>query len=155
MGVAAIGEIGMMRGVDRPADEGAGDEDRLGEDDVRQMRAAALIGVIADEDVAGPQIFDAVALEDVRDDADEAAEMHRYVLGLAERVAAHIEQHGRAVAAFLDVGGIARPHERFAHLLDDRGQRAPDHLHRDGIDLRGGIIAQRTAHQAASRIRLR
>ena len=54
VGVAAIDEVGVVRDVDRPGDELAVDEDRLGQHDVRQVRAAALVGVVADEDVARP-----------------------------------------------------------------------------------------------------
>ncbi len=62
VGVAAVGEIGVVRGVDSPGDEISLVEDRLGEHDVRQMRAAALIGVVADEDVAGAQRLHRMAL---------------------------------------------------------------------------------------------
>ncbi len=47
----------------------------------------------------------------------------------------HVEERGRAVAPLLDVGGVARPHEGLAHLLDDRGEGAADDLDRDRIDL--------------------
>ena len=57
VGVAAIGEIGVVRDIGRPGDERAVDEDRLGEHDVGQMRAAAGIGVVADEDVARPDVL--------------------------------------------------------------------------------------------------
>ena len=83
MRMAAIGEVGVVRQVDRPGDHAAVDEDRLGHDDVGQVRAAALIGVVADEHVARLHLLERMALHDVRQQADEAAEMHRDVLGLA------------------------------------------------------------------------
>jgi hypothetical protein len=58
------------------------------------MRAAALISVIAYEDVPGAQRLARVAFEDMRQGAKEAAEMHRDVLGLAERLAVHVEERG-------------------------------------------------------------
>ena len=57
MGVAAIDEVGMVGEVHRPGDDAAVDEDRLGEHDVGQVRAAALVGVVADEDVARPDVL--------------------------------------------------------------------------------------------------
>ena len=51
--MAAIDEVGVVREVGRPGHQRAVDEDRLGEDDVVEMGAAAGIGVVADEDVAG------------------------------------------------------------------------------------------------------
>ena len=50
--MAAIDEVGVVRQVHRPGDDAAVDEDRLGQHDVGQVGAAALIGVVADEDVA-------------------------------------------------------------------------------------------------------
>ena len=154
VGVTAIGEIGMMRRVDSPGDEIAFVEDRLGEHDVRQMRAATLISVVADEDVPRAQRLDRVAFEDMWQGADETAEMHRDVLGLAERLAVHVEEGGRAVAPLLDVGGVARPHEGFAHLFDDGGEGAADHLDGDRIDLDRVRNGMNFAHEA-SRIMLR
>src|SRR6185437_15982174 len=77
---------------------------------------------------------------------DEAAEMHRDVLGLAQRVALGVEQRGRTVPPLLDVGGVAGPHQRLAHLLGDRGEGAADHLDGDRIDARN-------VHADASRMR--
>ena len=150
VGVPAIGEIGVMRGIDRPGDDPAIDEDRLAEHDVGQVGAGAGIGVVADEHVARLHLLDRVALQNFRDDADEAAEMHRDVLGLAQGRAARVEQRGRAVAALLDVGRKAGADQRFAHLLDDRGQCAADHLDRDRVDAVGGNCAH-----GSSSIRLR
>jgi hypothetical protein len=129
--VAAIDEVRVVGEVGRPADELAFVEDRLGEHDVRQMRAAAGVGVVADEDVAFLEIREIVALGDVADDADQRAEMHRDVHRLAERAALRVEQAGRGVAALLDVGRVGGAHQRLAHLLDDRGERVADHLDGD------------------------
>jgi hypothetical protein len=57
--MAAVGEIGMVRGVDRPADHRSVEEDRLRQHDVGQMRGAALIGIVADEHVARMDLLDA------------------------------------------------------------------------------------------------
>jgi hypothetical protein len=134
VGMAPVGEIGVVGGVDRPAGDLAIIEDRLGQHDVGQVRSAALEGVVADEDIAGPDLRQRVAPHDVRDDADEAAEMHRDVFGLAQRVAPDVEQRRRAVAPLLDVGGIAGADQRFAHLLRDRGKGAADDFDGDRVN---------------------
>ena len=101
--MAAIGEIGVMRGIDRPGDDAAIDEDWLAEHDVGQVGAGTSIGVVADEDIARLHCLDRVPLQDFGYDPDKAAEMHRDVLGLAQGPAVPIEQRGRTVAALLDV----------------------------------------------------
>ena len=65
VGVAAVDEVGMVREVHRPGDQAAVDEDRFGDDDVGQVRAAALIGVVADEGVARPYVLGRIAPHDV------------------------------------------------------------------------------------------
>jgi len=83
VGMAAIGEIGVVRGVDRPGDNAALHKNRLAEHDVGQVGAGTGIGVVANEHIARLHLFDRVALQDFGDDPDKAAEMHRNVLGLA------------------------------------------------------------------------
>ena len=81
--MAAIGEVGVMRQVDRPGDDASIDEDRFGEHDVGQVGPAALVRIIAAEHVVGTHFLHRVALQYVGDQADEAAEVHRDVFGLA------------------------------------------------------------------------
>jgi len=144
VGVAAVGEVGVVREVDGPGDHFAVDEDRFGEHDVGQMGAAALVGVVAAEHIARAHFGARVALHDVRDQVEEAAQVHRDMLSLAQGFSVEVEQRRGAVAAFLDVGGVGGADQRLAHFLDDGGQCAADDLDRDGID-----------HAAASRTRLR
>ena len=94
MRVAAVVEIRMMGDVDGPGGGYAIDEDRLGQHDIRQMRATALIPIIPDEDIAGLHRLNRVFAHDVGNHVEQAAEMHRDVLGLAERHAVHVEQRG-------------------------------------------------------------
>ncbi len=83
------------------------------------MRAAPGIGIVADENVARAELRHVVAGADLRDEIEEAAEMDGDVLGLAEGAALGVEQGGRAVAAFLDVGREAGTYEGLAHFLHD------------------------------------
>ena len=140
----------MVREVHGPGDQAVVDEDRLGQNDVRQVRAAALVGVVADEGVARPDVLGRIAPHDVRHQVEEAAEMDRDVLGLAERLATRVEQRGRAVAPLLDVGRVRGADQRLAGLLDDRRHRRADHLDRDGIYAHGARLAHHvTATQAS------
>jgi hypothetical protein len=63
---------------------------------------------------------DRMMLEHVGKNADEAAEVHRDVLGLAQRAPLHIEQRGRAVAPLFHIGRERRADQRFAGFFDDR-----------------------------------
>jgi hypothetical protein len=118
------------------------------------MRAAARIGIIADEDIAGTHVRDGVLLEDLRHNADEAAEMDRDVLGLTERMALDIEQRGRAVTPLLDVGRVGCTDQRLAGFFHDRGQRRADDLDGDRVE-RDRTLRRDCDVHAASRIRLR
>ena len=138
MRVAAIGKVGVVREVHREGDHSPVNEHRFGQHDVGQMRAAAFIGVVAAEHVAWLHAGDRMPLHDVRNQAEEAAEMHRDMLGLPQRVAVHVEQRGGTVAAFLDVGGVGRADQRLAHFLDDGGECAADQFGGDGVDRCGG-----------------
>src|SRR5436853_7807381 len=102
----AIGKICVVCGVHRPGDNSVTDKDRLAEHDVRQMRAGTGIGVVADEHIARPHRLEWMTLQYFRDGPDEAAEMHRNVLGLAQGRAARVEQRGRAVATVIDSWGL-------------------------------------------------
>ena len=69
-----------------------------------------------------------MTLQDLRNDPDETAKMHRDVLGLADGRPVPVEQRGRAIAALLNVCREAGADQRLAHLLDDSGQRVGNHL---------------------------
>ena len=85
---------------------------------------------------------------------EKAAEMDRDVLGLAQRLAARVEQGGRAVAPLLDVGRMRSADQRLAGLVDDRGHGGADHLDGDGIDGGAGKPGC-VAHAPISRTRFR
>ena len=155
VGVATILEVRMMRGVDGPADQLVTEEDRLGENDVGQVRAAPLIGVVADEHVTRPEPVELVPLQDARHDADEAAQMDRRMRRLAERIPIDIEQRARAVAPFFDVGGVAGSHQRLTHLVGDRREGAAQHLDGDRVQPAGRANGGAGGHPATSMIRLR
>ena len=110
------------------------DENRFRQHDIGQMGAPTLVRVVADEHVSGLYIGLVVTLTDMLDQPQKTAQMHRNVLGLTQRVAVEVEQRGGTIPAFLDVGGVGRFDERFAHFFDDGRQGRADDLGGDGID---------------------
>ncbi len=147
MRMSPVDEIGMMRQVHRPGDQGVIDKDRLGQNDIGQMGAAAAIGVIANKDIAGAQILYVVIGQQHRDEIQETAQMDRDMFGLAQGPALAIKQRGRTIAPFLDIGRIRGAHQRLSGFLDNRRQRRSNDFHGDRIQLGGD-------HGASSKIRL-
>ena len=125
--------VGVVRDVGHEAEQRAAREDRAHQVDVGQVRAAARVGIVGDEDVARGQCLDRIAREDLADDAQQRAEVHRDVLGLGDDLAVGVEDRGRAVLALLDVGGIGGLDQRGAHLFRDGEEGRADHLERHAV----------------------
>ena len=92
-----------MRQVHRPGHHHVLDEHRFRQHDVRQMRAAALIGVVAAEHVAGAHFTDRVPLHDMRHQIEETAQVHRNMLSLTQGFSLQVKQRRRAVPPLLDI----------------------------------------------------
>ena len=104
VGVPAVTEVRVMSERCRPRMHLTVHEDRLREDDVRQMRATPRVRIVPDEDVALADLIVIEAGTDPVDDAHERAQVHRgAALVLGDCAALCIEQARRAVAALLDV----------------------------------------------------
>ena len=154
--MAAICEVGMMRCIDRPGDQLAVLENRLRQNDIRQMGAATLIGVVADKHVAGRKTIRAHMLQNIGNKADKRAEMHRDMFGLAKHCPPGVEQCRRAIAAFLDIGGIAGTNERLSHFLDGGGKCAADDLDSYRIECCSSVLCDGCIrHHFPSTMRLR
>ena len=74
-----------------------------------------------------------IALEDLVDRADHRAEMDRHALRERDHLPRAVEDRGRAVGALLDVRRERGAHERRAHLLGGREQKARDDFRLDRI----------------------
>ncbi len=115
----------------RPEDELTVPEDRPGDGDVRQMRAA-VERVVVDEDVAVVH----VVAEELRDGAQGEGRRPAddgNVVGLREQPAVGAEERGREVAGFHEDGRAGRAQHRLAHLAGDAVQGAADHGHENGV----------------------
>src|SRR5207248_10371960 len=97
------------------------------------MRAAAGVGVVADEDVALAEALDGIALQDLVHDHDERAQVHGDVLGLRDHLPPHVEEGRRAILALLDVRGVRGLDQGLAYLLGDRQQRGADDVEGDPV----------------------
>ena len=78
------------------------------------------------------------------------AEVDRDVLGLHDHLASRVEQAGRAVATLLDVRRVRAAHERGAHLLAGRAQRAGDDLEVDRVKRHAASSSPSTIVPASS-----
>ena len=122
----------MMGDDDGEALQAVPGEDRLEHEDVGQVHAAG-IGIVEDEDVAGP---DAVG-EAVDDDIHRVrhrAEMQRDGLGLAEDPAVAVAERRRIVEHVADDRRARGAHHRPGHVVDDGVERALDDREGDRVD---------------------
>ena len=143
---ADVGVVGAGR--DEP-DQLLLDEDGRHRREVGQVRAAAE-RIVHREDVVGRE---GRQLHDRAHCGGHRAEVDRHVRRLRHHLALGIEDSTTEVAPFLDVWGVGRTAECFAHLLGDRGE--------DGISDRqvGGAQRLEAAHRmwvghARAKIRL-
>ena len=137
VGVAAVHEIRVVGQVADPGHQPVLMEDGLEQHEVVEVGAAAGMGVVADEHVAGPHVVYVVPGQHVVGDSEQRAEVDRDPLGLRHDPALWVEQRRGAVLPLLDVGREGSADDGAAHLLDDGGQRAADHLDGNRIDWPG------------------
>ncbi len=138
----------MVGDVGDEAERLVAGEDGRHQVDVGQVGAAARVGIVDDEHVAGREVPERVAPENLLDRAQERAEVHGDVLGLGDHPTARVEDRRRAVAPLLDIGRVRGADEGGAHLLRHREERRADDLERDAIH--GLSAAQRpSSHSTA------
>ncbi len=112
--------VRVVRDVGHEPEEAPPDEHRRDQVDVGEMRAAARVGIVRDEDVAGRELRGRIPGDDLLDRAEHGAEVHRDVLGLGDDLPALVEDRRGAVPALLDVAGVGGADQRGAHLFRDR-----------------------------------
>ncbi len=79
-------------------------ENGLEQHEVVEVGAAAGMGVVADEHVAGPDVVHLMPGQHVVGDAEQRAEVNRDAFGLRHDPALWVEQRSGAVLPLLDVG---------------------------------------------------
>ena len=113
-------------------------EDRRDQGDVREVGPSS-VGIVEDPQVAGVLL----GVQDRRDRVRHGSEVDGNVLGLHHQLARGVEERRRAVAPFLDVGGIRGAHEHRPHLLAGGSKGADQHLERDRVEPRARFLATR------------
>src|ERR1700730_3926419 len=107
-----------------------GHEDRQ----IRQM-AAAMIGIVEQDDVARPDV--AKAFLDRQRRPRQRTDMHRKVIGLRGQAAACVANRQRKVAAGIEDLRVRGAKHGFAHLLHDRTEAVLDDGSGDRVDFPG------------------
>ncbi|MCY1533983.1 hypothetical protein D9M68_693370 [compost metagenome] len=126
--------VGMVADVGREEAQHAFVEDRRDDGDVRRVRAAGQIGVVAQEGVAGTHAGRAVAPQHGVDAAGQRSQVHRHVSGLRHQASSGVEQRHGAVLAFFDVGRKGGTDQRVAHFFGDGQQAVAEDLHFNGVE---------------------
>jgi hypothetical protein len=129
MGGAA--DIALMGADDGPEQALAVGEDRHKGGEVGQM-AAAIIGIVQQDDVARLNILEALLDSERR--PGQRADVNRDVIGLRDQAAACVADRQRKVAAGIEDLRIGSAKHSFAHFPHDRRQTMLDDGTGDGID---------------------
>src|SRR5215216_907411 len=103
-------------------------EDRHDERDVGEVRTAALVRVVGDEDVAGVEPVTTELLEHARYRAVQRAQKSCNAVTLGYDVAPGIGGAHCVVEGLVDDGALARSLERVKHLVSQRDQGVLDYL---------------------------
>ena len=132
MGGAA--DVALMRAHDGPQQPLLAVEERHERRQIRQM-AAAVIGIIEQDDVAGRDILETLFHRQGR--PGQRADMHRDVIGLRDQARIPVANRQREIPARIQYLRIGGAQHRLAHLLDDGAEAVLHDGSRDGIDLGG------------------
>ena len=132
--VTALNEVGMVRQIGNPGDKPTLKKDGFEKNDVVEVGAPAGVRIVADKDVSRLQRREINRLHHEFGDAKQGTEVKWNLIGLGDDLATGIEDRGRAISAFLYVGGVRGANNCLAHFLDDRGKGASDNLDRNRID---------------------
>ena len=97
--------------------------------------AAAMIGIVEQDDVARPNISE--TLFDGQGSPRQCADMHGDVVSLRDQAAPCVADREREIPAGVEDLGIGRAKHGFAHLLHDRAQPVLDDGSRDRVDRDG------------------
>jgi len=128
MGAAA--DVALMRAHDGPEQAPLAIEDRHEGREIGQM-AAAMIGVVEQDDVAGRNILEAF-LDRARRPG-QRADMDRNVFGLRDQPSARVADRERKIAAGIEDLRIGGAKHGLAHLRHDRAEPVLNDGSCDGI----------------------
>ena len=97
--------------------------------------AAAMIGIVEQDDVAGLDVLEPLLDRERR--PGQRADMNRQVIGLRDQAGVGVADRQRKIAAGIEDLRIGGAKHGLAHLLHDRTEAVLDDGARDGIDLGG------------------
>ncbi len=114
-------DIGMVGDIDDEGEQLATNEDRRGEVDIGEVRAASNVGIIGDENIPLLYFFDWIFGEYRLHQAGHGGKMDgkRHV-GLCDQSSVPITNCRRVVVPLLDIGRVGTLHQGDEHLVDDR-----------------------------------
>ena len=140
-------DVGVVRPVRDKADELARCEHGRHQGHVGEV-GAAQVGVVDDGDVS---LAPGRKGRDGRHRLGHGAEVHGDVGGLRDHLAVGIEDGAGEVSALADVGRVARPPERHAHLLRGRSEEGVPDGKAGGIVAHDGVTTRFPAASTAAR----
>jgi hypothetical protein len=129
MGGAA--DIAEMGADDGPEQALVAREYRHEDREVGQM-AAAVIGIVEQDHVAGRDVLEPVLDHQRR--PRQRADMDREMIRLRDQACSRVADRQREIAAGIEDLRIGGAKHGFAHFLHDRAQPVLNHGPRDGID---------------------
>src|SRR5229473_413534 len=138
--VAAMGgtaDVALVRAHDGPEQPALAVEDRHERGQVGQM-AAAMIGIIEQNNVAGPDVLEPRLDRERR--PGQRADMHRDMIGLRDQATPCVANAKRKIAAGIEDLRIGGAKHGFAYFLHDRAETMLNDGSRDGIDLGGHAL---------------
>ena len=137
----ATADVGVMGEVRDKCHEVAVVKDRAHQRDVGKMRAAADIGIVGHEAVAGREGVAGKLDRQLLHQPHERAEVDRSDGGQGDQVPAGVEYADRTIPALANVRRVRRADQGREHLVGDGHEPAPDDLDGDGVGGAGHVDA--------------
>ena len=134
-------DVVPMPDIRRPGDERAAAKDRHREHDVVEMRNAAVIGIVADENVSGRDVGRGRELQEALDRLVEHADKAGNAGAGADQIAARIGDAGSDVEHLVDDRAHRRLSKGREHLVRRGGKRLLNDVEREAIG--GAALASR------------
>jgi hypothetical protein len=100
--------------------------------------AAAMIGIVEQNNVAGPDVLEPRLDRERR--PGQRADMYRDVIGLRDQATLGVANAKRKIAAGIEDLRVGGAKHGFAHFLHDRAETMLNNGSRDGIDLGGHAL---------------
>ncbi|MPM84881.1 hypothetical protein SDC9_131957 [bioreactor metagenome] len=127
-------DVGMVRNVGNPADQLAVGKGRRGNNNIWQVVAAAMIGVVGNEHIPRLNISSSEFFIYIRDDAQHGTEQCGQTFHLRHRVAIRVDHSGADVAAFFHIGRIGAADNNAVSFFGNGQEQVAHNFYRNGIN---------------------